>query len=148
MFVFLVHHAEAVDPGVDASRPLSTRGVEQAAALAGRAQQRGVRPAVIWHSGKLRSRQTAEWFLRRCSPMAGFRAVRGLQPGDRPEWIHDALLLEDQDVLLVGHWPHLPKLAAKLGAPEELPVHGMMAFEREGATQFVFRWVERPPQVD
>ena len=145
MLTCLVHHAEAVGPMIDARRPLSDRGARQAEWLASAARDRQVRPAVIWHSGKLRSRQTAEWFLRLCSPMAEFRAVRGLQPGDPPQWVHDALLLEDRDVLVVGHLPHQPALAERLGAAEPLPLHGMLAFERQGPAGFVPRWSLAPP---
>jgi phosphohistidine phosphatase len=74
MKAILVHHAEAVGPEVDPQRPLSARGRDQAERLAEGLQARGVVPAAIWHSGKLRSKQTAEAFLRR-SPFADFRMV-------------------------------------------------------------------------
>lgn len=146
MFVFVVHHADAVDPSVDPRRPLSAAGLAHAEALAGLAHERGAAPAVIWHSGKLRARQTAEWFLRRCNPMAGFKAVRGLLPADPPLWVHNAILLEDHDVLIVGHMPNLGRLAEQLGAPEPMPPHGMMAFERTGDAQFTWRWSSPGPR--
>jgi len=141
MFLFLVHHAEAVGPGVDPQRPLSPRGLAQAAALAAEAHARRAKPTLIWHSGKLRSRQTAEAFLRVCNPSATFRATRGLLPGDPTVWVENALALEDQDVLVVGHIPHLPSLARALGAVDPLPVNGMLAFERTGAVSYTQRWV-------
>lgn len=146
MFVYLVHHAEAVPPGVDARRPLSARGLAQAEWLARHAREKGVQAQAIWHSGKLRGRQTAESFLRLCGPMAAFQAVRGLQPGDPPQWIHDALLLEARDILVVGHIPNLPALAGLFGASDSLPLNGMLAFERTGAATFEMRWSAAPPQ--
>jgi phosphohistidine phosphatase len=100
--------------------------------LASTAADRGVRPAVVWHSGKLRSKQTAEAFWRACNPLAEFSATRDLQPGDPPAWIRDRLAGETRDILLVGHFPHLPRLlAALLGLPEatapEFPMNGLVA---------------------
>jgi phosphohistidine phosphatase len=130
MNVYLVHHAEAVSPLVDASRPLTSRGRLQAEWLAKEAKNAGVHPAAIWHSGKLRARQTAEAFLVACNPFASFRMVRGLLPDDPVMWVADALELEDADVMVVGHMPHLPALAARLLPSSELfPLHGLVWME-------------------
>jgi phosphohistidine phosphatase len=146
MRLYLVHHADAVGPGVDSQRPLSPRGLAQAAWLAAEARGRGTRPALIWHSGKLRSRQTAEQFLRSCSPSAVFRAARGLLPEDPTVWMEDALSLEEQDVLVVGHFPQLPALARVLGASDPLPLNGMMAFERTASMKYEQQWFLEPPR--
>jgi phosphohistidine phosphatase len=145
MFLFLVHHADAVGPGVDPQRPLSVRGLAQAAWLAEEARARQVRPALIWHSGKLRSRQTAEAFLRTCNPSATFRAARGLLPDDPIVWMENAVAVEDRDLLVVGHIPHLPALARALGAADPLPLNGMIAMERTAAVTHTQRWCLRPP---
>src|SRR5262245_21256686 len=99
MRLALVHHADAVGPNVDPQRPLSSLGHEQADRLAARTKAAQFSPAAIWHSGKLRARQTAEAFLRACNPFAEFRMVRGLHPDDPPEIIRDALVGESQDLL-------------------------------------------------
>jgi phosphohistidine phosphatase len=146
MFVYLVHHADAVGPAVDPQRPLSTRGLAQAAWLADEAARVWqAKPVLIWHSGKLRSRQTAEAFLRRCNPSAAFRAARGLLPEDPVLWMENALALEDDDVLVVGHIPHLPSLARALGADDPLPLNGMIALERTAALGYAQRWCLQPP---
>lgn len=141
--LYLVHHAEAADPGVDPQRPLTAGGRMHADQLAVRARDRGVKPAVIWHSGKLRAKQTAESFWRACNPMAALTAVRGLQPTDPPEWIRDALVGDARDILIVGHMPSLPRILGRLvggseGEIPEFPQHGMVALERDGE-----RWIER-----
>ena len=132
MKAILVHHAEAVGPDVDPQRPLSARGHDQAGRLAEGLHDRAIVPAVIWHSGKLRSRQTADAFLRR-SPFAEFRMVRGLRPEDSPAWIRTELMADTRDVLLVGHMPHIVDLAhALLPASAPVPLHGLVVFERDG----------------
>ena len=138
--LFLLHHAEAVEAAVDPQRPLSPAGREHAERLASRARAQGVKPAAIWHSGKLRARQTAEPFWRLCNPLADFSAARGLQPGDPPEWIKETLELDSRDLLVAGHMPHLDRLLELLrgsAGGQRFPLHGLVALER-----IAERWVE------
>ncbi len=137
--LFLVHHADAVGPDVDPQRPLSATGRMHADRIARNAKQRGANPAVIWHSGKLRARQTAQAFWRACNPLAEFAAIHGLQPDDPPQWIKDRVTGEPRDVMLVGHMPSLPRILRRLTGVEsaEFPLHGLVALEeRDGM------WVE------
>ena len=135
--LFLVHHADAVGPEVDPQRPLSPHGREHATRLASEAAARGVRPDVIWHSGKLRARQTADAFRRACNPSAELAAIRGLQPTDPPEWIRDRLSRDERTILLAGHFPSLPRIlhllvtGANDGGAAEFPQHGLVALERQ-----------------
>jgi phosphohistidine phosphatase len=135
VWLFLVHHGEAVGPDVDPSRPLTPAGREAVSHLAAEAAARGAKPAVVWHSGKLRAKQTAEAFWRACNPFADFSATRDLQPDDSPDWIRDRLRTESRDILLAGHYPHLPlllKLLVGHGAAP-FPQHGIVALTREAA---------------
>jgi phosphohistidine phosphatase len=135
--LFLVHHGEAVGHDVDTRRPLSDRGQHEVARLAAEAAARGCRPAVVWHSGKLRARQTAEAFWRACNPLAEFSATRDLQPDDPPAWMRDRLRGAARDVLIAGHFPHLPRLLALLlggaaGSEVSFPMHGVVALDTTG----------------
>jgi phosphohistidine phosphatase len=141
--IYLVHHAQAVDSDVDTQRPLSPTGRMHADDVARQAAARSVKPAAIWHSGKLRARQTAEAFLRVCNPLAEFGAIRGLQPTDPPRWIRDLVREEARDVMLVGHMPQLPRVLTLLVSGSEAvlldyPLHGVVALEKTGE-----RWEER-----
>jgi phosphohistidine phosphatase len=143
MRLYLVHHGDAVGPDVDPMRPLSERGRADVGSLASRAAAHGVKPEVIWHSGKLRARQTAELFRQACQPLAECTAARGLQPDDPPHWAVDLLIEETRSVMLVGHMPHLPRLLRLLvaGRPDagfpDFPPHGIVELwaEKRG-------WVE------
>ena len=131
MTIYLVHHAHALGPEVDPQRPLSAAGLAHAERLAVEAHAAGVSPAAIWHSGKLRARQTAEAFLRQCHPFAAFKMVRGLRPEDRAVGLREVLAAETADVMIVSHMPLLPELARMLcPAIEEFPLHGLVALER------------------
>ena len=139
MTLFLVHHADAVAAATDSTRPLSEHGREQATSVAQRMAARGARPVAIWHSGKLRARETAEIYWRAVNPAATFTATHGLQPDDDPEVIADLLGVEPNDVMIVGHYPFLPGLLQMLaGEAAIFPQHGAVALERTGDG-----WVEQ-----
>jgi phosphohistidine phosphatase len=144
--VVLVHHADAVSPAVDPQRPLSAAGLAQAEDLAARAKEVGARPAEIWHSGKLRARQTGEAFLRACNAFAAFRMTRGLLPEDPAEMIGRELEAESRDVMVVGHMPHIAALATRLAGREAaFPLHGVVCYERIREGEWTERWRLAPP---
>ena len=130
-----MHHGDAVGPELDPRRPLSTVGRASVDRLAGLAAARGAKPQVVWHSGKLRARQTAEAFWRACNPLAEFSATKDLQPDDPPAWMRDRLAGEPRDILIAGHFPHLPRLLALLvGGPDivaSFPPHGIVALSSD-----------------
>ena len=132
MKLFLIHHAEAVGPEVDTRRPLSVEGAAHAETIAADAAARGAKPAVVWHSGKLRARQTAQAFWRACNALAAFAAAPDLQPTDPPSAMRERLRGESRDILIAGHFPHLPRLLSLLVNREStFPEHGVVALESD-----------------
>jgi phosphohistidine phosphatase len=140
VLLLLVHHGDAVGPDVDPQRPLSPQGVAGVERVAAEAAARGAKPELVWHSGKLRAKQTAAAVWRACNALATFSATRDLQPDDPPQWFRDRLRGETRDVAVAGHFPHLPRLLALLITGGEggvdFPPHGMVALvsEDEGDT--------------
>jgi phosphohistidine phosphatase len=154
MQLTLVHHGDAVGPDEDPRRPLSSVGRAEVDRLAGLVAARGVTPTLVWHSGKLRAKQTAEAFWRACNALAPLSASRDLQPGDPPAWMRDRLCAEaiaatgeGTSLLVAGHYPHLPRLLALLvtdtekGSAVTFPLHGVVHLETtDGGNSWRERW--------
>jgi phosphohistidine phosphatase len=112
--VILVRHGEAVSRSEDPERPLTARGREETERTAARLARTGIRVAQIRHSGKLRARQTAEILARALAPAGGVVRVSGLDPDDAVAPLARDLERESEPVVLVGHLPHLARLASLL----------------------------------
>ena len=140
MRLYLIHHGVAVGSEEDARRPLSAAGLAGAARVAAKSAALGAKPDVVWHSGKLRAKQTAQEFWRACNALAEFSASRDLQPDDSPQWMRDRLRGETRDIAIAGHFPHLPRLLALLvtggEGGVEFPMNGVVALvtDDEGET--------------
>jgi phosphohistidine phosphatase len=139
MNFYLARHGEAVADLVDPSRPLSPAGRQAVERVARQAVEKAVQVAVIYHSGILRAQQTADIFARHLAPGGGLQVMAGLRPDDDPDIAAAELASAAAPIMLVGHLPHLGRLASLLlrGAGgsdviEFLPA--MLArFSREGS---------------
>ncbi len=119
MLLHLVRHAHALAEEEDKTRPLSPRGRGEAARLARFLGVSGVfRPAQVWHSPLLRSRQTADDLVARLLLVDALRVeIPGLLPEDDPRELAERLHLHPKDrgdIAVVGHEPHLSALASLL----------------------------------
>jgi phosphohistidine phosphatase len=62
MEVYLVQHGEAKPKEEDANRPLTSRGRREVSLVSSYVAGVGIRVVQIFHSGKLRARETAQIF--------------------------------------------------------------------------------------
>lgn len=114
MEVYLVQHGEAKPEAEDPQRPLTERGRVEVERVARRTAEAGIRISRILHSGKLRARQTAEIFARYLCPAQGIDEVEGLSPLDDPNMARNLIETSPEPLMLVGHLPHLSRLASAL----------------------------------
>ncbi len=114
MHVYLVRHGEARAAMDDGARPLTDRGREQVQRVARHAAALGLQVPQIRHSGKLRARETAEILAEHLAPARGLQELKGLNPGDDPAMAKAAIEAMSESVMLVGHLPHLSRLASSL----------------------------------
>lgn len=113
MQLYLVQHGRAKTENEDPERPLTDQGVEDVAGVANHAvAQLGVRPTRVFHSGKARARQTAEAWGEMLD--IDVEQADALAPNDDPTIWLERLRSEPDDLMLVGHLPHLARLAGLL----------------------------------
>ena len=136
MRVYLVQHGLAENESVDVERPLSAQGREDVTRVAGFLSLfERPKPARILHSGKLRAEQTAAMFAQGWGNLT-VEAVPDLEPNANPSIWYEHLAAINDDVMLVGHLPHLQRLAGLLlaGDSEREVVHfrngGVVCLER------------------
>ena len=114
MEVYLVQHGEAKPGAIDPERSLTDHGREEVERVTRRAAALRLQVAEVRHSDKLRARQTAEILAEQLSPSAGLREMEGLAPMDDPEKARIQIEAAQGPLMLVGHLPHLSRLASSL----------------------------------
>ena len=131
MKLYLIQHGEAASEEENPSRPLTEKGTEDVKKTASFLAKIGPGPLSIRHSSKLRARQTAQILAGSLGPGCEVREVENLSPQDPVQNLAGELNEATGDLMLVGHLPHLGKLASILltGSESRNPV----AFRQGGA---------------
>jgi len=146
---YLVRHGTAAPGPDDRARPLTSAGRAEVEATTRALVARGVEVALIHHSGLTRARETADILGRVLAPPRGIRAVTGLLPEDDPDIARAELELAAEPLMVVGHLPHLARLAtALLGAASTEPIHfspGTAVALRRGSSGWTLEGVVAPP---
>ena len=134
MLLYLVRHGEATAAEHNPARPLSDAGRKQVESLARKTKEAGLHPARILHSGKLRARETAEILAEALVP-GEIRAIEGLSPDDEPDSAAELAQASEEDLMLVGHLPHVGRVAAALtrGAEPSFSTAELIALKRNGS---------------
>lgn len=145
MELYLVRHGEAMSPMENPDRPLTSKGRLDVEAMAGTLRKDRVRFRKLYHSPRLRAVETAAILGDKFGVTP--EEIEFLAPDDDPEKAR-TLLAGDDNVMLVGHLPHLPSLASLLmtGQPGKIQLDlkpaGAVCLEK-GRT-WSLRWVRRP----
>ena len=152
MNLYLVQHGEATPETEDPARPLSEHGREEVERVARHAATLRLPVAEIRHSGKLRARQTAEILARHFLPARGIREMEGMAPEDSPGKAMAEIEAATQPLMLVGHLPHLRRLASSLLAedPEKEIVrfrNGAIVCLVKAGGGWLLQWILTPELV-
>lgn len=153
MYLYLIQHGEAKREEEDPARPLSEKGVRDVRKVASFVSSNtGIAAESIYHSGKLRAAQTAGIFSEYLKPAKGFLERDGLAPMDDPAMWAKRLETQLNDLTLVGHLPHLARLASLLvcGTPEAGAVNfhmgGIVCLKKEDS-RWAVDWIITPETV-
>ena len=113
MKLYLIQHGEAKSEAEDPERSLTARGEKEVIAVSKVAGGLQIRPSKIYHSGKLRAKQTAEIIAGALRISASLvESAPGLNPNDDIQPWAERISKEKEDLMLVGHLPFLEKLTS------------------------------------
>jgi phosphohistidine phosphatase len=150
MFLYLVQHAEAKREEEDPARDLTAKGRQDLQRVANYVGELNLAVSRLFHSGKTRALSTAEILAGSLKPPPEVSETMGLAPLDDPESWAGRISKMAEDIMLVGHLPHLAKLAAFLisGDQEKKVINfkmgGMVCLRRMEAGQWLVEWMLVP----
>ena len=150
MKLYLVQHAEAKGEQEDPVRSLSEKGWKDLEKISIFLDGKAIRVTRILHSGKLRAKQTAEKLSEVVHSSEGVEETDGLAPLDDATKWGDRSKEQTDDVMLVGHLPHLSKLAGLLlaGDPNraviDFKMGGVVCLERNEEGNWAIGWMIIP----
>jgi phosphohistidine phosphatase len=154
MRFYLVRHGEAASKAIDPARSLTEKGHDDVARVAAFAQQAGVEVHQIYHSGKRRAEETAAILAGDLEPAGGLATVPGLRPDDDVTPMAEVLNQAAEPLMLVGHYPHLVRLAGlllagnKRSSAVDFPMGSIACLERnQGARSWSICWMVTPEIV-
>lgn len=148
MKVYLVRHGEARSKEEDPERHLTEKGVEEVRRVARFLAAAGIHVPKIVHSGKTRARQTAEILAEELKPQE-VKEADSLDPMADPRIWADRLEESKEDIMLVGHLPHLSRLAGHLLLRKDVEIiklaaGGVACLERVEEGIWMILWAIRP----
>jgi len=150
MRLYLIQHGKAMSKKQDPERPLTPEGRAEAEKVARFLRPLGLAVDCLWHSGKARTRQTADILAEALAVGAGPTARDGLAPNDNVALLRDELAVVSEDAMIVGHMPFVSRLATLLLTGYESPPvvsltnAGIVCLARTGDNRWQVEWIITP----
>ena len=155
MKLYLIQHGEAKSEAEDPERSLTARGEKEIGAVSKIAGGLQIRPSKIYHSGKLRAKQTAEIIASALKISNSLvQSVQGLNPNDDIHpWV-ERISKEKEELMLVGHLPFLEKLTSFLLCGDEkarlllFRYGAIVCLDQKGDKGWAVRWILTPEMAN
>ena len=155
MKLYLIQHGEAKPETEDPERSLTARGEKEVLAVSKMAAGLLIRPSTIYHSGKLRAKQTAEIFASALSiPDSLVQPAQGLNTNDDIHpWV-ERIFKERDDLMLVGHLPFLERLTSFLLCGDErarlvlFHYGAIVCLDQKEDKAWAVRWILTPEMAN
>ncbi len=151
MKLYLIQHGEAKPEAEDPERSLAARGEKEVTSISKAATRLNIKPSKVYHSGKLRAKQTAEIIastLRISDSLV--QSVQGLSPNDDVRPWGERISKEREDLMLVGHLPFLEKLTSLLLCGDEntrlvlFRYGAIVCLDQKEDKRWAVRWILTP----
>jgi phosphohistidine phosphatase len=153
MLLYLSQHAEAKNKEEDEKKDLTQQGLVDIEVVSHHLKRLNVTVQEIFHSGKTRAQRTAQILAEHLQPPRGSTAAPGLAPMDDPEIWAARLADLNENIFLVGHLPHLSKLAALLMAGDKnktvinFQMASVVQLRRMEPKQWALDWMIVPANI-
>jgi phosphohistidine phosphatase len=153
MKLYLVQHAKAAGKEVDPERSLTDEGREDTIRITNFIKDLGLSVDSLWHSGKKRAAQTAEFLSEAFHVANPIEAMDCLGPNDEVGTIELQVNAVEQDIIIVGHLPFLSKLASRLLSGDDkaeiikFSNSGIVCLERDEKNRWHLNWAIMPDLV-
>ena len=149
MRIYIVRHGQAGAAASDSVRTLSAEGRAEVAKLGVFIARAGIRVDAVWHSPKIRARETAQLLVETGKLGGALEERAGLLPEDDPADVASELEVTNEDVCVVGHMPHVSYLVSLLVAGSAGPLirfetAAMVCLEREALGAWRIVWHVSP----
>ena len=155
MKLYVIQHGEAKPEVEDPERPLTVRGEKEVTSVSKAAIGLHIRPSKVYHSGKLRAKQTAEIIASALKiPNLSVQAIQGLNPNDDVRPWAERISKEMEGLMLVGHLPFLEKLTSFLLCGNEnarlvlFRYGAIVCLDQKGDRGWAVRWILTPEMAD
>jgi len=153
MLLYLVQHAESLSKEEDPTQSLSEIGIKDIKKAANYVAGLNIKVNQIFHSEKLRAMQTAQLLAQHLKIEKGISQTDGLSPMDDPKIWFNRISKTFEDIMLVGHLPHLGKLASLLltGDKEKhivaFKMGGIVCLKRFEDSHWAVEWMIIPEVI-
>lgn len=116
MSVYFIQHGLSLSKDENPLKPLSNEGKKQTKSVAKRSKKMGIKVESIYHSGKERAKETAQILSGFLSDGA-IEEISSMNPND--DVIEFCKNIKEDNVIYVGHLPHLNKALSYLLTGDE-----------------------------
>jgi phosphohistidine phosphatase len=153
MILYLVRHGVAKSAADDPEKGLSQSGTDDVRKVAEFLAGAGVVVPRIVHSNKKRAVETARLLAEFLKPSGKPIEVGGLNPTDDPKLWFDRIAGGVDNKMLVGHLPHLGKLASLLITDEsqwelvDFKPASVVCLERDTSGKWFIEWMVTPDSI-
>ncbi|MBN1494165.1 phosphohistidine phosphatase SixA [Candidatus Peregrinibacteria bacterium] len=120
MKLFLVRHGEYIPESVNPDKPLSDKGKSDIKQIGQQLKNNGYVVEEIFHSGKLRAKQTAEILAEYVLKTDKISQQEGLNPNDEVKPWAEKIASINHDLMIVGHLPFMQSLSGLLLEGDEI----------------------------
>ena len=155
MKLYLTQHGEAKSEAEDPERSLTEKGKKEVITVSRVASGLNIKPSQIYHSGKLRAKQTAEIIASALKiPILSVQATQGLNPNDDIRPWAERISNEKEDLMIVGHLPFLEKLTSFLLCGNEnarlvlFRYGAIVCLDQKGDKDWAVCWILTPEMAN